>query len=288
MLPRFVRSAIFFPPSSPSSPYIFQPFSFSFYSSLSSSTQLFVVISAPLPVVTIFETLIFDNRHPQYSIYHQIAPNVARASQRRQPTARQAFSRNKSLYSHSLPKISLVMAATPTARDSTSTEVRRRISRVSTPGSARDMVEGRQPVNKKVKMLATATTCGDDAGPLFVGESRGPGNVPAAIMVKGKASQTAAQQNVGYLGTLLFSAQLHIEPMVAEINILYFKFDHRCVPTAYCFEPSLLTSNFHSKRSLKHRGPPRNYIPAIRHRNPSETPGAGSYRAGNCKNPSLY
>lgn len=81
-------------------------------------------------------------------------------------------------------------------------------------------------MNKKVKMSATSR--GDDAGPLFVGESRGSGAVPAAVtMAKGKSTQTTAQQNVGYLGTLLFSAQLHIEPMVAEINILYFKFDLR-------------------------------------------------------------
>lgn len=110
------------------------------------------------------------------------------------------------------------------------------MSRVSTPGSGRDAAEERLPVNKKVKMSATSR--GDDAGPLFVGESRGSGAVPAAAvtMAKGKSTQTTAQQNVGYLGTLLFSVQLHIEPMVAEINIFYFKFDHRFasfVSTAY-------------------------------------------------------
>lgn len=101
------------------------------------------------------------------------------------------------------------------------------MSRVNTPGSVRDAAEERPPVNKKVKISATASSRGEDAGPLFVGESRGSGAVPAVTMAKGKSTQTTAQQNVGYLGTLLFSAQLHIEPMVTEINILYFKFDHR-------------------------------------------------------------
>lgn len=181
------------------------------------------------------------------------------------------------------------MAATSAAvRESPPTEVRRRMSRVSTPGSGRDAAEERLPVNKKVKMSATSR--GDDAGPLFVGESRGPGAVPAAAvtMAKGKSTQTTAQQNVGYLGTLLFSVQLHIEPMVAEINIFYFKFDHRFASFVCQLPTSLLTSNSHSKRSLKPRNPPRNHLPAIRHRNSSQAPGIGPYRAGNRENSNMY
>lgn len=92
------------------------------------------------------------------------------------------------------------MAATPAAvRDLTPTELRSRISRVSTPGSVR-ADEERPPVSKKVKVSSGATTRGDDAGPLFVGELR----VPAVVLetTKEKSTQTA-QQNVGYLGTTI-------------------------------------------------------------------------------------
>lgn len=119
----------------------------------------------------------------------------------------------------------MVATAAVVRESSTPTEVRRRMSRVSAPGSARDAAEERPPVSKKVKISAVVTTRGDDAGPLFVGEARGSRAVPTTA--KGKSTQTTAQQNVDYLGTLLFSAQLHMEPMVTEINILYFKFDRR-------------------------------------------------------------
>lgn len=94
------------------------------------------------------------------------------------------------------------MAATLAAvRDLTPTELRRRISRVSTstPGSVR-ADEERPPVSKRVKVSAAATTRGDDAGPLFVGEW----SVPAAVLATTKETSTqTAQQNLGYLGTTI-------------------------------------------------------------------------------------
>lgn len=112
------------------------------------------------------------------------------------------------------------MAATPTvARESTPTEVRRRLPKAGTPGSARGAAEERPPVNKKVKMSATAISRGDESGPLFVGESRGSVAVPVITSGKGKATQTTTQQNVGYLGTILLSPLSYIESVVTEINI---------------------------------------------------------------------
>lgn len=92
------------------------------------------------------------------------------------------------------------------------------MSKVGVPGSARDAAEERPPVNKKVKMSATTTSRGDENGPLFLGESRGSGAAPAIASGKRKATQTMAQQNVGYLGTIL-SPLSYIESLVMEINI---------------------------------------------------------------------
>lgn len=265
---------------------------------LSSSIQLFIVIYL---CPRLRKTLIFDfptttdTHSTAYTVESRQPSHTSKKKKKRRESTTSTNNRQHDrpspgtsswIPTRSQKKIPPVMAATSAAvRESPPTEVRRRMSRVSTPGSGRDAAEERLPVNKKVKMSATSR--GDDAGPLFVGESRGA--VPAAVtMAKGKSTQTTAQQNVGYLGTLLFSAQLHIEPMVAEINIFYFKFDHRFASFVCQLPTSLLTSNSHSKRSLKPRNPPRNHLPAIRHRNSSQAPGTRPYRTGNRKNSNMY
>lgn len=100
------------------------------------------------------------------------------------------------------------MAAIPAAaRESTPTEVRRRISKTGSTGSARDAPEERPPVNKRMKLASPVTSRGDEDVPLFMGDWRGSGGAvsatapaPVATMTSGKATQTA-QRSARYLGT---------------------------------------------------------------------------------------